>query len=109
MTRVERDTIKSRICHDISVLEKSINVLAELIQGEGQSENDEWFLARESNPSQEINEQAHEKAKQRIITLQNVLLKIDSPEYGICTVCKKPIPFERMRAVPSATRCLTCG
>jgi DnaK suppressor protein len=109
MTKQERETIRERICHDIAVLQKSVMTLAELIDGDEQYNSDEWFASRESNPSNEINEHTHEKAKQRILILQNVLLKIDSPDYGICVKCKKPIPFERMRAVPAAMHCLSCG
>jgi DnaK suppressor protein len=109
MTQVERDSIKEQISHEISVLEKSINTFSELINGEVQSDVNDWFTSKESNPSKEINELALEKAKQRIVILRNVLLRIDSPSYGICIKCNKPIPFERLKAIPSATCCLSCG
>lgn len=109
MTQAERDIIKNQIGKELSVLDKSIDTLFELINAEVQSDANDWFTSKESNPSKEINELALEKARQRIVMLRNVLSSIDTPEYGICIKCQKPIPFERLKAIPTATRCLACG
>jgi DnaK suppressor protein len=109
MTEEERDKIKHQINHEITILEKSIDTLFELINAEVQSDANDWFTSKESNPSKEINELALEKARQRIVMLRSVLSRIDTPEYGICIKCHKPIPFERLKAIPTATRCLACG
>jgi len=34
--------------------------------------------------------------------------RIHSPNFGLCTDCKEPIPFERLRAEPATLRCLAC-
>jgi DnaK suppressor protein len=109
MTQEERTVIRDQIINEISVLEKSISTLSELITGEVQSDANDWFTSKESNPSKEINELALEKAKLRIVMLRNVLIRVDTPAYGICIKCNKPIPYERLKAIPSATRCLSCG
>jgi DnaK suppressor protein len=109
MTQEEKIRIRDQINREISTLEKSITTLSELLNGEVQSDANDWFSSKESNPSKEINELALEKARQRIVLLSNVLIRIDNPEYGICIKCNKPIPFERLRAIPTTTRCLSCG
>jgi DnaK suppressor protein len=109
MTQEERDIIRDQISNEISKLEKSIKTLSELIDGEVQSDANDWFTSKESNPSKEINELALEKAQQKIVLLRKVLLKVDTPAFGICVKCNKPIPFERLKAIPSTTRCLSCG
>jgi len=109
MTEQERDMIRGQISNEISELEKSISTLSELISGEVQSDANDWFTSKESNPSKEINEMALEKAKQKIVILRKLLQKVDSPDYGICINCGKPIPFGRLKAVPTATRCLSCS
>jgi DnaK suppressor protein len=109
MTREEREEIRSHIKNEISTLEKSILTLTELINSEAQSDAKDWFISEDSNPSKEINEIALEKARQKIIILNDVLGRIDSPGYGVCTKCNRPIPFERLKAVPAATRCVSCG
>jgi len=82
--------------------------LTELISAEVQSDANDWFTTKESNPSKEINEMALENTRKKIIALRDVLKRIDSDNFGICSNCGKPIPFERLRAVPAATRCLLC-
>jgi len=109
MTQEERDDIRNHINTEIATLEESIITLTELINSEVQSDANDWFSSKESNASKEINELALEKARQKIVTLRNVLDKIDTPGYGICIKCKNPIPFARLRAVPTATRCISCG
>jgi DnaK suppressor protein len=109
MTQEERDEIRNHIQSEISTLEKSITTLTELVNSELQSDANDWFSSKESNPSKEINELALDKARQRIIILNDVLRRVDTPGYGICIRCKKPIPYERLKAIPSATRCISCG
>jgi len=108
MIQVERDRIRDQINNEISIIEKSINTLSELINGEVQSDANDWFTSKESNPPKEIKELALEKTKQKIVILRDVLLKVDTPAYGICIKCNKPIPFERLKAIPSTSRCLSC-
>ena len=40
--------------------------------------------------------------------LNLALQRIDSGEFGICAVCEKKIPEERMMEVPNATKCVSC-
>ncbi|OUW80439.1 MAG: hypothetical protein CBD77_00330 [bacterium TMED217] len=40
--------------------------------------------------------------------LNLALERINSGEFGICTVCDGKIPEERMMEVPNATKCVTC-
>ena len=40
--------------------------------------------------------------------LSLALQRIDSGEFGICVVCGKKIPEERMMEVPNATKCVSC-
>lgn len=108
MTPEEREEIRKRVEDEIQTLRESIETLTDLTEEEVESDANDWFTTKESNPGKDINEMALAKAKQRLEILNSVLNKIDSPGYGICTVCKTPIPFERLKAVPTATHCITC-
>ncbi|MCX6813322.1 MAG: TraR/DksA C4-type zinc finger protein [Candidatus Azambacteria bacterium] len=47
-----------------------------------------------------------------IAQLRNVkeaLERIDSENFGICEACYKLVPFERLMAMPTATRCVQCA
>lgn len=108
MTQEERDTIQKHIEKEISTLQKSINTLTELAESDVQSDANDWFSSKESNASGEINEMALSKAKQRLMVLNEVLLRIDKPEFGICVKCNNPIAMGRLMANPTATRCISC-
>ncbi len=40
--------------------------------------------------------------------VEEALRKIEQGTYGICDACKKPIPEERLKALPYATLCVEC-
>ncbi|MRX72433.1 yteA family sporulation protein [Bacillus lacus] len=48
-----------------------------------------------------LNEHLHEE----LHDIKNALTAIEEGTYGICTVCKKEIPKERLEAVPTALTC----
>lgn len=109
MTPAEREEIRRHIEREISTLERSIDTLTELTESENQSDANDWFTSKESNPSKEINELALVKARQRIMVLTNLLKGIDSPDFGICIKCNRPIATDRLKAVPTARRCIACS
>ncbi len=40
--------------------------------------------------------------------IKRALKRIDDGTYGICVKCEKPIPVERLEAVPVTTKCIDC-
>ncbi|MFN8241622.1 MAG: TraR/DksA C4-type zinc finger protein [Bacteroidales bacterium] len=109
MTAHEKEEIRVNIARELESLERSITTFAELVEGEVQSDANDWFTTKESNPSKEMNEYAIGKARKRIIMLKEVLGRIDDPSYGTCSVCGSQIPFGRMKAIPATTRCMNCS
>ncbi|GAB7388188.1 yteA family sporulation protein [Bacillaceae bacterium] len=47
----------------------------------------------------------NEHAEQRLKDVEHALAAIERGTYGICEVCGRPIPLERLEALPTATRC----
>lgn len=54
----------------------------------------------------ELDEGIEEDAKEQLREVESALARIESGEYGTCTVCGKPIPVERLEAVPWTTLCI---
>jgi DnaK suppressor protein len=104
----ERDSIRRRVEKEISDLRKSVVTLAELAESDVQSDANDWFSSKESNASGEINGLALIKAKKRLLVLNELLSRIDRPDFGVCMKCNKPIPLPRLLAIPTATMCVTC-
>ncbi|MBI2850393.1 MAG: TraR/DksA C4-type zinc finger protein [Chloroflexi bacterium] len=40
--------------------------------------------------------------------IEHVLRKLEAGTYGLCDICGKPIPAERLEALPQASLCLDC-
>ncbi|MDR2581261.1 MAG: TraR/DksA C4-type zinc finger protein [Fibromonadaceae bacterium] len=49
-----------------------------------------------------------ERDSKYIKQLGDALRRIEKGTFGICTVCKEPIPILRLEAVPTTTKCLDC-
>jgi DnaK suppressor protein len=47
-----------------------------------------------------------ENAEYLLEEVEHALVRIDEGTYGTCSVCGKPIPDERLEAVPYATLCI---
>lgn len=48
------------------------------------------------------------QARAEIEDIDNALARIDAGVYGVCQQCGKPIPKERLRALPQAALCVAC-
>lgn len=50
-----------------------------------------------------------EKAKIRSKKINFVLTKMNSEEFGICSICEEEIPYGRLCLVPESTICVDCA
>lgn len=47
--------------------------------------------------------------RERIAEVDAALGRIDAGTYGTCTRCHRPVPVERLRALPTASTCVACA
>lgn len=48
-------------------------------------------------------------ARRRLTELDEVATRVASGSYGTCESCGRPIGAERLKARPTARRCITCA
>lgn len=48
-------------------------------------------------------------ARSELEQINIALERMERNEYGICTLCKKAISTERLKAIPYAERCIKCA
>ena len=56
-----------------------------------------------------VAEAALRTAKRKVEKLNTALSKLDEPNFGICSSCKRPINPKRVMLMPESTRCVRCA
>jgi DnaK suppressor protein len=49
------------------------------------------------------------QAEEHLREVEAALLRVDDGTYGVCIVCGRPIPDERLEARPTAVTCVGCA
>jgi len=49
-----------------------------------------------------------ERDVQELREVERALKRLHEPDYGVCADCAADIPYSRLSANPSATRCISC-
>jgi DnaK suppressor protein len=109
MPDLNKTEIKRKIEAAIAKTEKQVKEYSELTKPV-EPENAIGRISRmDAINNKSVTEAALRKAKQKLDNLYEALKKIDSPEFGICMVCKKPIPAGRILIMPQARVCVSCS
>jgi DnaK suppressor protein len=56
-----------------------------------------------------ISEATLASARARRARIETALARIDSPDFGLCSVCEEPIPVKRLMLMPETSRCVKCA
>lgn len=62
-----------------------------------------------ASESEEVLANLHQQVLQELRDIENALHRIERNEYGTCANCKRPIPAERLQALPSTQLCIECA
>ena len=99
-----RDTLTRRREALRRALDGDLSLLQELHQ---QKTGDPLDAAADT-VQDELNSQLVEVESRELSAIDEAIARMKSGEYGDCESCGKPIPINRLRAVPYATECITC-
>jgi len=58
--------------------------------------------------ARELDMTLEDNARQLLTQIEGALERVDTGEYGTCKRCGKPIPVQRLEAVPWADLCVEC-
>jgi DnaK suppressor protein len=106
---------RKRLSEERAAQEALINSLdaelGELAEEEGPDEiqfDDESSEGAGVSVDRDRDQALREGALARIAEVDAALARIDDGTYGRCEHCGRPIAQERLRALPTATLCITC-
>jgi DnaK suppressor protein len=58
--------------------------------------------------SQHLSVTLMENDRTELERIEKAISRIEDRTYGQCEICEKPIPMARLKAIPWATKCITC-
>ncbi len=61
------------------------------------------------NENDEVMDYLGNSARTEIQMIKQAIDRIDNGQYGICTVCDKPISKDRLKALPYSNLCIKCA
>ena len=56
----------------------------------------------------EVTEASAERSEAVVNEIRHALLRLDDGSYGACEGCNRALPYERLKAIPYARRCIEC-
>lgn len=108
MTQQEKAEIKTEITGEIDELKKSIKELEELTKPIAPDVSLGRLTRMEAINEKSINESSLRNAKDKLVKLELALSRIELEDFGLCSLCRQPIPKARILRVPESTRCVSC-
>lgn len=107
---------RSRLLAERERLQQLVSRLEDLGLEASQAESLGELSTYDNHPA-DIGDELFERSKDRSIknflerqihAIEAALVRIDNGQYGLCSDCGRPIPLERLEALPSAAFCIDC-
>lgn len=92
-----RDALRKALTGDLSLL----NELHQQRTGDA-------LDAAADTVQDELNSQLVEVESKELVAIEEAIVKFHQGSYGDCEDCGKPIPLNRLRAIPYANECIEC-
>lgn len=109
MTPKQKEQLKKEILSKIVDLKQNIESLEKVTKPIGPDRAIGRVARMDAIHMKSIQEANLSNCKKNLFYLEKTLEVIDSPGFGICSLCKKPIGFERIRAMPESNKCIECA
>jgi DnaK suppressor protein len=109
MTPEEKKEIKEKIEADIATLSEQIKALEKKTKPIAPDCSLGRLTRLEAMGEQHVNNKILDESRLRLTRLQNALLRVDKPMFGICIECEEEIGVGRMSIRPESVRCVECA
>lgn len=109
MTAEERQALKLNIEENIKKTEEEIKQLEKMTKPVAPENSIGRISRMDAINNKSVADATLRSARRKLNNLNLALSKIDSPEFGNCSRCKRPIPPARLMYMPQSTRCIHCA
>ena len=107
LTAPQRDELKQLLLTRRKELQRQmtqyLDNLAPSVSGDSVSQDDD---ARLKNQTREVDGALTAMDADELARIDRALEAMDDGEYGVCVVCGKDIPFERLKVEPMTQHCI---
>ena len=107
LTALQRDELKQLLLTRRKELQRqmtqNLDNLAPSVSGDSVSQDDD---ARLKNQTREVDGALTAMDADELARIDRALEAMDDGEYGVCVVCGKDIPFERLKVEPMTQHCI---
>ncbi len=108
MTEEQKIEIEDRVLDDIAEFEERILELEESTKPIAPDKGLGRLTRLDAMQDKSVKEAALRQTRENLTKAKYALSQLYRSGYGICGICQKEIPFERLHAVPYATVCVRC-
>ena len=109
MRKKDKITLKNKIQEDITHTKEQIKSLQEKVKPIAPDCSLGRLTRLEAMGELHVNNTILDEAKIHLTRLNNALLRIDKPMFGICIECEEDIGIGRMSIRPESVRCVSCA
>jgi len=109
MHKNQRDALERLIRQKIAALKRDIQSYARMTKPIAPDRAIGRLTRMEAMTSLSINQTALRKAKNDLVSLERTLVRIDHPDFGLCSACEEPIPMARLQILPQSDLCVECA
>jgi len=105
----EKQQIRERIEAEILSASEQIDELKALTQPIAPDAAIGRISRMEAINNKSVNEHLLAKTEAKLSKLESSLAFLESSDYGLCRICKKPIPLGRLMMLPESDMCVECA
>jgi DnaK suppressor protein len=109
MTEQEKTELKATMEKKIKQTENAIQDYKEITKPVASDVAIGRLSRMDAINNKSVMEAALREAEAKLQRLQGALGRLDDSDFGLCSKCKQPIPFNRLKAMPDAYTCMNCA
>ena len=106
---VEHAPLREKLRERLAALERRMHRIKGDLRHEHEPLEGDFAEQAVQRENEEVLEGLDEAGRRELDAIRAALARMESGTYGTCLACGDPIAVERLRAVPTASRCVACA
>ena len=109
MTNEEKELVRSRLESAKLKTQKLVDELKDLTKPISPENSIGRISRMDAINNKSVNEASLRNAESKLAGIFKSLELIDEPDFGLCAICRNPIPVGRLVVMPGSYKCVKCS